>query len=99
MNAQEFVDLIVKSGYSPKSYSGRGMFGERCVSVNLDRNEETKFADAVILASQTRDIPAVMRVISDHSKESMGRGVVLYWRGLSANGVTFPEEITEDDED
>ena len=98
MNTQEFVDLIAKSGYCPKSYSGRGMFGKRCVSVNLDRNEETAFASAVVQATQTKDIPAVMRVISDHSKDSMGMGVVLYWRSMSSDGVTFPEEITEDDE-
>lgn len=98
MNTQEFVDLIAKSGYLPKSYSGRGMFGRRCVSVNLDRNEETTFASAVVQATQTSDIPAVMRVLSDHSKESMGMGVVLYWCGLNADGIKFPDEITDDED-
>ena len=96
MNTQEFVNLIASAGFRPTSYSGRGMFGKRCVSVNLDRNEETAFAAAVINATQTRDVPAVMRVISDHCKDSMGMGVVLYWRSMSADGVQFPEVSDED---
>ena len=96
MNIQEFVNLIASAGYRPKSYSGRGMFGKRCVSVNLDRNEETAFAANVIQVAQTRDVPAVMRVIADHSKDSMGMGVVLYWRSMSADGVKFPDDSEDD---
>lgn len=99
MNSQEFVNLIATAGFRPKSYSGRGMFGKRCVSVNLDRNEETTFAAAVINATQTCDVPAVMRVISDHCKDSMGMGVVLYWRSMSADGITFPEDSYDEEID
>ena len=97
MESQEFVNLIASAGFRPKSYSGRGMFGKYCVSVNLDRDEETAFASAVINATQISDIRAVMQVISDHSKDSMGMGVVLYWRSMSADGVKFPDD--SDDEE
>ena len=96
MESQAFVNLIASAGFRPKSYSGRGMFGKRCVSVNLDRDEETAFAAAVINATQTCDVPAVMQVISDHCKDSMGMGVVLCWRSMSADGVQFPEVSDED---
>jgi uncharacterized OB-fold protein len=99
MNTQEFVNLIASAGFRPKSYSGRGMFGKYCVSVNLDRDEETAFASAVINATQISDIRAVMRVISDHSKDSMGMGVVLYWRSMSADGVKFPDDSDDEEMD
>jgi hypothetical protein len=99
MESQAFVNLIVSAGFRPKSYSGRGMFGKRCVSVNLDRNEETTFASAVIQATPTRDVSGVMRVIADHSKDSMGMGVVLYWRSMSADGVTFPDDSNDEEID
>ena len=99
MNSQEFVNLIATAGFRPESYSGRGMFGKRCVSVNLDRNEETAFTSAVINATQISDLHDVLQLISKHCKDSMGMGVVLYWRSMSADGITFPEDSYDEEID
>ena len=96
MNAQEFVNIVASAGYRPESYSGRGMFGKYCVSVNLDRNEETAFTSAVINATQISDLYDVLQLISKHCKESMGMGVVLYWRSMSADDVKFPDDEIDD---
>lgn len=49
-------------------YSGRGMFGAQCLSVTGDRGD---MADA-------RD--ELEQALGAYSEDSMGMGVVLYWR-------------------
>lgn len=36
MTAQKLIDAIKKTGREPRSYSGRFMYGKRCIGVNLD---------------------------------------------------------------
>lgn len=99
MNSQEFVDLISASGYTPKSYSGRGMFGDRCVSVNLDRNESASFGAMMMNTAAEEQKPFVERLLDKHSTDAMGMGIVMYWRGMDATGVKFPADVTEEEED
>jgi hypothetical protein len=99
MNTQEFVNLIASAGFRPKSYSGRGMFGARCVSVNLDTNEVASFGAMVFATASPEEQPFVERLLGKYSMDSMGMGVVLYWRSMSADGVKFPDDSDDEEMD
>ena len=99
MNTQEFVNLIASAGFRPKSYSGRGMFGARCVSVNLDTNAVASFGAMVFATASPEEQPFVERLLGKYSMDSMGMGVVLYWRSMSADGVKFPDDSYDEEID
>ena len=53
-----FVELLEHAGYEPQSYSGRCMYGKRCVSVNIDRGVSAAKVAAEVMreaVSQTLD--------------------------------------------
>ncbi len=61
------ISLLRDKGYKPYAYSGRMMFGKKCVAVNLD-----SYADTWELALAT--------VWMDRPKtDNMGIGIVAYW--------------------
>ena len=99
MESQEFVNLIASAGFRPKSYSGRGMFGARCVSVNLDKNEVASFGAMVCATASPEEQPFAERLVEKYSMDSMGMGVVLYWRSMSADGVKFPDDSDDEEID
>lgn len=39
LEPDKLVALLRRKGLRPRSYSGRGMYGRYCVSINLDQNE------------------------------------------------------------
>ncbi|MCV2366273.1 hypothetical protein LNV23_22790 [Paucibacter sp. DJ1R-11] len=55
-------------------YSGRGMYGEKCVAISIDSDE---IYEAVQLATLW-GIKEIGKI------DSMGRGVVIYWPDLEA---------------
>lgn len=42
MNTKKLIEAIHATGREPTTYSGRGMFGEYCVSVYLDQYDRGK---------------------------------------------------------
>jgi hypothetical protein len=64
-------DALEQCGYEPRSYSGRGMFGKQCVSVNLD--------DIGQLFRVGQSVAKLEVTISSPRIDNMGRGVVAYW--------------------
>lgn len=72
---EKFIEALEDAGYEPKSYSGRGMYGKKCVSVHGDDVSEWDIARN--LFNETHDgefdnVPAP-------KQDQMGRGIVLYW--------------------
>ena len=56
--SKDFVELLEQAGYEPQSYSGRCMYGARCVSVNIDRGVSAAKVAAEVMreaVSQTLD--------------------------------------------
>lgn len=75
----ELIDALYQANCEPRSYSGRAMFGERCVGIALDSDSEL-WRVAQSLAS--RDI-----FIGGPRTDSLGMGIIAYWPG-----VKWPEE-------
>jgi glucan biosynthesis protein len=70
MNTVEIIEKLKDKGFDPTSYSGRGMFGKRCVSVYVRPNEIWKEAEVVEIVG------------ARPTTDSMGKGIVVYWPNL-----------------
>ena len=85
MTPDLMIELLENSGYEPRSYSGRGMYGKNCVGVVV----EDVFALGVAVGQESRhyseDIPSA-------KTDSMGRDIIVYWPDLA-----WPEDGTEED--
>ena len=99
IQAQHFIDALKDKSeeIKPGSYSGRGMFGAKCICVDLDRTGQVMELAVLLLAGgltreEVTDLGDQMRT------DAMGHGLVVYWPSI---GLTSEEEaqLREDDED
>lgn len=97
MNFNEIREVIENAGLDPQSYSGRGMYGLRCLSFSLDRDENVSdaFLDlAEALSYYVQENPDIefedaIQEFKGAKTEAMGMGEVVY----------FPKIEWEDDDD
>lgn len=81
VTAERLIEALENAGYLPRSYSGRGDYGSRCVAVDSgpDSDDIDPFRLAVDLNEELEpDELASLRP----SYDSMGRGKVVYFRSL-----------------
>jgi hypothetical protein len=72
------------------AYSGRGMFGRRCLGINFDSIAEA-FKFALSIGAVDGDLADCL----DAPRfDDMGRGIVIYWPSIE-----FDLDREEDDED
>ncbi len=93
MTPERFVELLKyvgKDGEVPYSYSGRFMYGARCVAINVERNASAfSLLAGVALAAELDnegDGDDVVRILDDTRQDSMGLDTVLYWPRLKWDG-------------
>jgi hypothetical protein len=53
----------------------------------------------VFATASPEEQPFVERLLGKYSMDSMGMGVVLYWRSMSADGVKFPDDSDDEEMD
>ncbi len=96
--AQHFIDALKGQSDSikPTSYSGRGMYGVKCIGVGLDRTGEIMEL-AVLLLSGGLSANEVTDLGDQMVTDSMGHGLIVYWPKIRLT----PEEAAhlENDED
>jgi hypothetical protein len=106
LNATETTTLctiIAKNGRDFRSYSGRGMFGKKCLAISGESVKDCmrKVSEVVLtLMDNYADEPKRMyldmvQTLMCPDADSMGTGVVLYWRDLPA--PTFKDDDDSDD--
>ena len=83
MTNEQFIEVLRDAGYTPKSYSGRGMYGRTCVSVNVDSLGDA-FRLGFDLAAGSPDPDEAYPGMP--TSDAMGLGYVLYWPGLEWPG-------------
>ena len=76
-----FRDFLHALGYSPRPYSGRGMFGENCWAIDVT---PAIFAAAILDYEQDERLDPdtramAIRALRNAREDSMGRGSVLYF--------------------
>lgn len=86
MNATKLIDALEALEYKPYSYSGRGMFGGRCIAINLERGTSpfTVGAQLVKELEEESDGEESDGEVADLSvaQDQMGLGTVLYFTGV-----------------
>ena len=97
MNISEIlVKAIENMGYEADIYSGRSMYGKRCIAVNVENSGMflvdlmAEVFDKIEGGSRERFVDALRNVKTD----SMGHDEVVYWPRLE-----FPEEVETDSDE
>ena len=96
---RDYAELV------PRSYSGRAMYGRRCVSVTVEPREALSLGTLIAMAATgvTTDafgddigsiVEAVHELMGQAREDSMGRDVVVYWPDLE-----WPKGEVEDKEE
>jgi hypothetical protein len=95
------TDWLEDAGYQPHSYSGRAMYGRRCVAVTVAPVRALRVgADLVVAALSDLDpdfnplmlAEEVADLMGGAREDSMGRDVVVYWPDVEWTGDNEDEE-------
>jgi hypothetical protein len=74
-----FVELLEEAGFEPFSYSGRGMYGKRCVAVTVTSFGRF-FADILLaLEGEETDLEELASIFEGMHWDSMGYDSVCYF--------------------
>lgn len=103
-DGKRFVELLREAEYSPRSYSGRAMYGRSCVGVEIDGNVSASAIGArmalAILAEHDdvfeaeSEIERLSTALEGESSDSLGLGTIVYWPRIE-----WPDGEDEDDDD
>lgn len=107
MNFNEVKQIVEDAGFDPQSYSGRAMYGLKCLSFNLDRDENVYDAFlelAEALNSYVQNNPDIefedaIQEFKGAKTDSMGLGEVVYFPNIEWEDEDEFEEDEEEDFD
>jgi hypothetical protein len=109
MNFSELQQIVEDAGFETQSYSGRGMFGRKCLSFNLDRDDNEfdaflSIAESIQSYVESHDDGFELKDITSYfmgaKSDSMGLGMVVYFPEIDWEDSEDQEEDEEDfDED
>lgn len=77
MSKRTLQEILTDAGHEPSAYSGRGMGGEECLSVNV-RDPFALFAD-VLETVDSEENEIVAHAFRAARQDTMGLGVVVYF--------------------
>lgn len=84
---KDFIAALNNAGYEPRSYSGRGMYGDSCVAIVTD---DHPFKVGIMVMAALYDGFDTWKLENVES-DSMGRSTVLYWPS-----VKWPDDSDEE---
>lgn len=84
---QDLCNAIESAGYKPRSYSGRGMYGKRCLGVTCNNTSNVVLdilPELLIGGIDDADVPSefieeACELLRNARTDSMGRGAIIYW--------------------
>lgn len=94
---KKLKELIEAAGYETQSYSGRAMFGDRCLAFTVDQGTSPFRAFADILdetASGLEETEVLSKALRDTRTDSLGLGSIIYFPRFE-----YAEEYDEEGED
>lgn len=92
-------DLLENAGYETFSYSGRGMYGAKCLAVNLDDNRTGELYANILENVDLTDeglVSTLAEALRDMRTDALGKGTVVYFPGWLDN-ESGDDESEEDD--
>lgn len=85
-NFTDAIRVLEALGYEPRAYSGRGMYGKRCVAIELTDQAELWKLAVDIGSTMEKVFSFSWSTITDIRRppkiDSMGRGIVAYWPSI-----------------
>ncbi len=89
----KIIDAARNEGWPVRRYSGRGMYGDSCVGIVVDRRRSpVALGLSLARALDEADAAALERVRV--SQDSLGLDAIVYWEGLA-----WPEGEDEDEDE
>ena len=102
MNAKKLIKAIESSGHTAQSYSGRAMYGKKCIGVVISSNEEPTFllklAGEMISGAEDPE-DSCFEVLDYLSKlevrtDGMDLDLIMYF-----TNVSWPDSLEEEEEE
>ena len=98
-----FREAIENAGYVTRSYSGRAMYGKKCLGFETSRNQSPIRATAEIMVelgdrcrykegSQDLELSDFAEFFSDVKEDSMGLGMIIYFPEIVWNEAWDEED-------
>ncbi len=84
--SEKLIDLCNAAELNYRSYSGRGMYGAKCLAITTARPESailTLFGVALELEWTREELQDLCDILSEYCTDSMGLQVVIYWPELT----------------
>ena len=76
------------------SYSGRAMYGAQCLALTFEG-----FSDAFNFALEIGSYEGLAELLASPSYDSMGRGIVIYFRNIAVPSEVLAREAKEDEDE
>ena len=86
MTPETLKDIIEASGYDARSYSGRGMYGKKCLAFDTDDSTFEVVANLFDTVIDTDDAGDFINMLRKTKTDSMGRGTVFYFPSIAFTG-------------
>lgn len=82
--AKILMDSLHSCGYEPRSYSGRGMYGRKCLAVSDDCPTDVIVNVAVDMLENfdSGEAIEVLESLRGACQDSLGMSMVIYWPNL-----------------
>jgi hypothetical protein len=97
---KDIVDTFENAGYDPGSYSGRGMYGARCLSVTCDNPCKT-LLDVVeqfdVARSEEDSVSEFIYTLGTPRADCMGMSQVLYFPDIVWQDEALDEDESEEE--
>lgn len=82
---EKFLEVLEYSDLNARSYSGRGMYGESCVSVSGD--SITEVIGMLVQGNADMEEDGILwgdlaDIIKHTWEDTLGLGVIIYWRHM-----------------
>lgn len=94
--ASLLIDAIRDAGYTARKYSGRGMYGARCVALIVPRDDDPFSAGVAVgrEANAVADLNKVAFSLPHSRSDSLGMDTIVYFPSLD-----WPEGVDDDSDD
>lgn len=110
MDFSELQEIVEDAGFETQSYSGRGMYGKKCLSFNLEC-EENEFDVFLSIAESAQsyvechddglELEDIIPYFMGAKSDSMGLGTVIYFPNVEWEELEdqFEEDFVDEDEE
>ncbi len=98
MNSKEFYKILTERGADVRAYSGRFMFGKRCIGVSIDSNAYGLIAECVAVIEDEQERLELVKIFRNTKEDSLGLGSIIYWPNMLWDSETM-DECCDDEDD